>query len=155
LTISEYKESDLTPILALFYDTVHTVNSRDYDKEQVEGWAPVLPNKARWAEKLKSSFSLVARKEDQILCFGELSQQGMVESLYVHKDFQRQKLASSVLILLEKRAKELDFGSIRAEVSITAKPFFENQGFEVIEVLENIYKGKIFRNYLMEKALHG
>ena len=40
MIIREYRKEDLGEVMQLFYDTVHTVNRRDYTEEQVNAWAP-------------------------------------------------------------------------------------------------------------------
>ena len=40
IQLRRYRPSDCAGILRLFYDTVHTVNRKDYTEEQVEAWAP-------------------------------------------------------------------------------------------------------------------
>ena len=41
MTIREYHSSDLREIVELFYDTVHTVNAKDYTPEQLNAWAEI------------------------------------------------------------------------------------------------------------------
>lgn len=38
--IRTYKPKDCEEIIKLFYDTVHNINIKDYNKEQVDVWAP-------------------------------------------------------------------------------------------------------------------
>ncbi len=37
--IREYQSSDCKELAKLFYNTVHTVNAKDYTKEQLDAWA--------------------------------------------------------------------------------------------------------------------
>jgi putative acetyltransferase len=39
MIIREYKADDCPLLAQLFYDTVHTVNAKDYTKEQLDAWA--------------------------------------------------------------------------------------------------------------------
>lgn len=39
MIIREYQSSDCKELTQLFYNTVHTVNSSDYTKEQLDVWA--------------------------------------------------------------------------------------------------------------------
>lgn len=39
MLIREYQPSDGKEITELFYNTVHTVNAKDYTKEQLDVWA--------------------------------------------------------------------------------------------------------------------
>ncbi len=54
--IRKYRNEDCGQILKLFYDTVHTVNRRDYSEEQVNAWAPDgrthRPGRSRFANTI-------------------------------------------------------------------------------------------------------
>ena len=39
MIIRKYKSTDCKYLAQLFYDTVHSVNSKDYSKEQLNAWA--------------------------------------------------------------------------------------------------------------------
>ena len=52
MTIREYRSSDLREIVELFYDTVHTVNARDYTPEQLNAWADGRVDLAEWGRSL-------------------------------------------------------------------------------------------------------
>ena len=39
MIIREYQQDDCKEITELFYNTVHTVNSKDYTEEQLIAWA--------------------------------------------------------------------------------------------------------------------
>ena len=39
MKIREYRTEDCPQLARLFYDTVHSINTRDYTKEQVDAWA--------------------------------------------------------------------------------------------------------------------
>ncbi len=39
MEIRSYAPSDIREMAALFYDTVHTVNARDYTPAQLDAWA--------------------------------------------------------------------------------------------------------------------
>lgn len=40
MVIRAYQPFDAAPLAALFYQTVHTVNRRDYTEKQLDAWAP-------------------------------------------------------------------------------------------------------------------
>lgn len=71
-----YRENMLDEMLRLFYNTVHTVNAKDYNVEQLNNWAPVAIDKTKWQERLANNVCLVSICNDQIVGFGELSKEG-------------------------------------------------------------------------------
>ena len=77
--------SDDCPALAkLFYDTVHTVNARDYTPEQMDAWADGQGDLASWDASFLAHTTLVAEEEVIIVGFADLADDGYLDRLYVH-----------------------------------------------------------------------
>ena len=134
MTIREYRSSDLREIVELFYDTVHTVNARDYTPEQLNAWADGRVD--------------LAEEDGEIVGFGDIDPSGYLDRLYVHKDYQRRGVATALCDALE--------GAVNAErivthASITAKPFFEERGYAVAWEQQELRHGVPLTNYRMEK----
>jgi len=153
IKILDYEESMLDEMMQLFYDTVHTVNAQDYRKDQLIGWAPENSDKRFWQDRLKKRVCKVAFIAEQMVGFSEMVDDGHVDTLYVHKDFQRQKVAANLIQEILQIAKERNFQVLTTESSITAKPFFEAHGFKVTRIKKKLYNGKDFTNYKMTKEL--
>ena len=151
--ILDYDESMLEEMMQLFYDTVHTVNARHYRKEQLNGWAPQNSDKRFWEERLKKNVCKVAFINNQMVGFTELVDDGHVDTLYVHKDFQRRRIAANLIEELLQIAEKRNYRVLTTEASITAKPFFEAHGFRVTRIKKKLYNGKDFTNYKMTKEL--
>ena len=151
--IVHYSEGMLDEMLRLFYNTVHTVNARDYDDAQLDNWAPVAIDKTKWKERLSNNVCLVSLSNEQIVGFGELSEEGGIDTMFVHEDFQGKKIASRILKQLINCAHEHELTTLTTDASITARPFFERHGFEVVKKQRNQYKGMIFINYKMKKNI--
>jgi putative acetyltransferase len=130
--IVEYNESMLDEMLQLFYNTVHTVNAKDYNSALIENWAPETIDKKKWEERLTNNVCLVTVRNNQIVGFGELSEEGGIDTMYVHKNHQGEKIASRILQELIAYAHDHSFKTLTTEASITARPFFERHGFEVV-----------------------
>ncbi len=152
LKILDYKEDMLDEMIRLFYDSVHTVNARDYKKEQLNGWAPLHSDKRFWEQRLKRNICKVAFIDDTIVGFTEFDE-GHVDTLYVHKDFQRRKIAANLIDEILLIAEQRHLQVLTTESSITAKPFFEAFGFRVTQVKKKLSNGKDFTNYKMTKDL--
>ena len=150
MTIREYRSSDLREIVELFYDTVHTVNAGDYTPEQLSAWADGSPDLAEWGRTLLEHIALVAEDGGRIVGFGDIDPSGYLDRLYVHKDRQRQGVATALCDALE--------GAVNAEriithASITAKPFFEKRGYRVAWEQQVLRHGTALTNYRMEKRI--
>jgi putative acetyltransferase len=153
IKILDYEESMLDEMMQLFYDTVHTVNARHYRKEQLNGWAPKNSDKRFWQQRLPKNICKVAFIDDIMVGFTELVDDGHVETLYVHKDFQRRRIAARLINELLQIAEARNYSVLTTEASITAKPFFEAYGFRVTRIKKKLYNGKDFKNYKMAKEL--
>jgi putative acetyltransferase len=150
MRIRIYEIADTKEIMKLFYDTIHEVNIHDYTEEQVAAWAPANMDIEVWIKSLGSKFTYVA-EEDKIIGFGELEANGHIDRFYCHKDFQRKGVGKKILEQIELKAHSLGVEKLFTEASITAKPFFESQGFIVIKKQEVERRGQKLINFVMEK----
>lgn len=132
----------------LFYQTVHAVNAADYTKEQLDVWATEKMNLADWDRSFLEHRTVVALMGGQIVGFGDMDQTGYLDRLYVHKDHQGEGIASAICDVLEKSV----FGKrITTHASITARPFFEKRGYQVVKEQEVIRGGIPLKNFVMER----
>ena len=76
-----------------------------------------------------------------------------MHTMFVHKEFQHQGVATSLYKHLEEYARERGAKRLTSEVSITAKPFFEKQGFQVDEEQKRKANQMCLTNYKMSKQL--
>jgi GNAT superfamily N-acetyltransferase len=153
MLIREYKTGDAPQIVRLFFKTVRSVNLSDYSEEQVRAWAPVEPDASLWHERMARNWTFVAECNAQIAGFAELTNDGLLLMLYCHKDFVRNGIGTVLYQAVELKAHALQLQSIRADVSLTAYPFFLRQGFHIVRSQDSIRSGVTLRNYLMEKPL--
>ncbi|WP_079912557.1 GNAT family N-acetyltransferase [Paenibacillus sp. 32352] len=151
-----FQASDMNQIVSLFYETVHSVNGRDYSQEQLDAWAPrdeqALKLKA-WEASMSRNVTYVAEADGVITGFSDMTSEGHLDRLYVHKDYQRQGIASMLVDSLEEEARRLGLVEIDVEASITAKPFFEKRGYRVLESQVVERRGVKLANYKMIKSL--
>lgn len=125
MNIRKYNENDNNEIYKLFYDTVHSVNIKDYNLEQVNVWAKENINIQKWCEKFKNSYTLIAEENENIVGFSNIDPDGYFDMLYVHKNFQDKEVAKTLLNNIEKYSIENNINSIIVYSSITAKSFLK------------------------------
>lgn len=153
MRLRDYRASDTDALIALFRDTVRTVNAADYSSAQVRAWAPDSIHAEDWRRRQARNETIVAEIEGEIAGFAELEDSRHIKMLYVHKDQQGRGVASGLLAHLEKRAKGGGATRLSTDASITARPFFEQRGFKVLEPQTVSLRGQDFRNFRMEKRL--
>ena len=62
MLIREYQISDCKEITELFYNTIHTVNAKDYTKEQLDVWATGQVDLEKWNQSLQNITALLRLK---------------------------------------------------------------------------------------------
>lgn len=58
--LRKYHPSDCAALAALFYETIHTVNARDYPQEQLDAWADGHVDLDAWNESFLEHNTYVA-----------------------------------------------------------------------------------------------
>ena len=149
MLLREYVTSDCKQLAELFYQTVHTVNAKDYTKEQLDVWATGNVDLEEWDKSFSEHYTIVAIVDEIIVGFGDIDKSGYLDRLYVHKDYQGKGIASALCDKLEKSVMD---NKIVTHASITAKPFFEQRGYRVVKKKEVMRCEIALTNYVMEKA---
>lgn len=153
MQIRRYKTEDCPEIIELFYNTVHTVNEKDYQLAQLTAWAAKDMDSSQWDRSLSANYTIVVENDGIIVGFGDLNCTGYFDHLFVHKDFQRQGIATLLADELERYASENNIAVVTTEASITAKPFFEQRGYQVMKQQTVERKGQMLINFLMRKMI--
>ena len=148
MQLRKYITSDCEHLAELFYQTVHSVNIKDYTKEQLDVWATGTVELKEWDKSFLKHRTVVAVENNEILGFGDIDSSGYLDRLFVHKDHQGEGIASAI-------CNELEYSvggkRIITHSSITAKPFFENRGYRVVQEQTVIRNGIALTNFIMEK----
>lgn len=150
MIIRQYEPTDCEFLAKLFYHTVHSVNAKDYSKEQLNVWATENIDLDKWNKSFAEHFTVIAVENDIVVGFGDIDATGYLDRLYVHKDYQRRGIATKICEKLESAIK---VDKIVTHSSITAKPFFEQRDFRVIKEQQVIRNGIALTNYVMEKHI--
>lgn len=153
MDIRRYKREDIDEVLRLFYFSVHGIDS-EYTDEQKNAWAPPINemNKEEWQKTLSEHFSIVAEEDGRIIAFADLDE-GYIDRLYVHPEYQRLGIARLLVRILENVAYENGERIMTTHASKKAKPFFLSQGYKLDRENEVERRGVKMKNYLMEKHL--
>ena len=149
MILRPYRSADCPALARLFYDTVHTVNARDYAPEQLDAWADGQADLAAWDASFRAHRTLVAEAENgEILGFADMDDTGYLDRLYVHKDHQGQGVAAALCDALEAACPAQTFTT---HASLTARPFFEGRGYRVLRRQTVARRGVTMDNFVMEK----
>ena len=145
-----YQSEDLPAMAALFYETVHHVNAKDYSPEALDAWADGTVDLNAWDQSFRAHVSLVAVEGGTLLGFADMAADGYLDRLYVSYSAQRQGVATALVQALEARVQVQHYV---AHASITAVPFFKAMGYHVVRAQTVERKGVLPTNFIMEKAV--
>lgn len=143
--IRPYNVKDISALSALFFETVHAVNRRDYREEQLFAWAPHRDCLLARAEEFATQNCLVAVKDGRVVGFGSMNG-GHLDMLYVHRDEQGKGIATALCNELER-----DHHRITTFASVTAKGFFVKRGYAAIKRQTVERMGVMLDNFIMIK----
>lgn len=147
MIIRKYETTDCEEIAELFYNTVHSINAKDYTKEQLDVWETDKIDLKKLNKSLLQNYSIVVIDKDTIIGFGDIDKTGYIAHLFVHKEYQKKGVATAICNKLEQSIQ----GKIFTHSSITAKPFFQKRGYLVIKKQEVELQGIYLTNFVMEK----
>ncbi len=154
LVVRDATVADIPEIQKLYQDTVLTVNRKDYSLEEVEDWASCGDDiNHLYAQLTEHRYMVAVNDQNIIVGFASINDNGYIHVMFVHKDFQRQGVALLLYQTIEQYAREKGINRLTSEVSITARPFFEKQGFIVDKEQKRKANQLCLTNYMMSKLL--
>lgn len=149
ISIRNYCQEDVQALANIYFHTIHRINIKHYTQEEVDVWAPASSLEIEgWEKKFLRTNPIVAVVGDQIVGFAEFEPTGHIDCFYCHHEWIGKGVGSALMNEILGRAKSSNMDRIFSEVSITARPFFEKQGFIVLSELNTARKG-----YKMEKII--
>jgi len=149
MKLRAYRPEDCPELARLFYETVHTVNAKDYTQEQLNAWASGNVDLNAWNASFLAHHSVVAELDGKIVGFGDMDLSGYLDRLYVHKDFQHCGVATAICDTLENSSTATEFTT---HASITARPFFGKRGYAVVKQQQVERRGVQLTNFVMRKT---
>jgi putative acetyltransferase len=151
--IRRWTEADTESLAEIFRRSVREVAARDYRPAQIEAWAAAPGETSAWNERMRSRVVFVAEQNGRAIGFIQYEPPDHIDMTYVHPEWQRQGVASSLLAALEADARRRNVSHLNVEASITSRPFFLARGYEVITPQIVTARGQDFLNYRMSKKL--
>ena len=103
---------------------------------------------------IKTHYFIVAvNQQSEIVGFSSITPQGYLHSMFVHKNFQGEGIATMLLNEIEQYAITNGIMRITSEVSLTARPFFEKKGYIVEEEQKRKANQLSLTNFWMAKQV--
>jgi putative acetyltransferase len=149
-----YREGDHLFIGRIYHEAIHRLACRDYTKEQLRAWAGSEGDPDEWSRAWKArcerKMPFVKEIDGRVVGFIELDPDGHIDCTFVDPDFAGQGVMGEIMAEVKNEAAKLGLCRLHAEVSITARPFFERQGFSRVRDHLAVIKGIELANFIME-----
>lgn len=154
--IRKYESGDEVAIGQIYYDAVHQLTVADYDEEQRRAWAtPYQVDDPAWVEKWRTRCEQkkpwVSLVENEVVGFIEFEPDGHIDCTYVSPAHAGNGHMSGIMKVILEEAGKANLHRLFAEVSITARPFFERHGFRAVRENHHKVRGVPIMNYIMER----
>ena len=153
MLVRKYRPGEEPELWQLFFHTIRTVNLGDYTAEQVRVWAPDDVDPERWRARIEGIRPWVCVEGDVIVGYADLQDSGYIDHFFVHQAWQRRGVGRRLMETIEAEALSRQIPELSAEVSVTARPFFEAFGFTVVEVKDTAVGSVVMRNFAMARSL--
>jgi putative acetyltransferase len=138
---------------AVFYLSVHGIARRNYSPAQLDAWAPQIFDADQWITRIRRNNPFVAEVGGRTVGFADLQDDGLIDHFFVEANYCGMGVGSALMNHLHLNARERGIDNLRAEVSLTAQPFFERYGFVVVRRQQVEVRGVRLDNAVMVKAL--
>ena len=139
----------------VFEAAVRTSCAADYTLEQIDAWVR-KGDLRRWNRLLMSDLWFMAALHiptNEVAGFTSVDPTGYMHSMFVHPAHQHRGVGTFLMSEAEKFAMRFKVAALDAEVSMTARPFFERMGFRVQCAHLSEAFGVEMDNYVMSKPL--
>jgi GNAT superfamily N-acetyltransferase/quinol monooxygenase YgiN len=156
VVIRPYGPADAADTLAIFLAAVTETAADDYSPDQIQAWARAEARElSTWHAAMQERNSYVATVDGAPAGFSDVNPAGYVDMLFVAPRYQRQGVARQLIGRVEAHARKAQLTELTADVSITARPFFERCGLTVEAEQHPVKAGVALTNCKMKKKLLG
>ena len=150
--IRKYKPGDAKHLARIYHDAIYQLAANDYTQEQLDAWAnpPLDIDDPKHTLRCEAKQPFVNEREGRVVGFMELDPDGHIDCVYVDPTYARTRVLSEIMHEVKREAKKLKIEKLYAEVSKTARPFFEYHDF--VWVRDDVVntRGVLFDRYIME-----
>jgi len=153
LRIRPFLRGDEAALFRVFHSAVHVVAARDYTPEQLAAWAPDDLDRAEWAQRMQVLRPCVALLDEAVVGYADLQPNGYITHFFVSGLHPRRGIGAALMEQLHVLATQLGLAELRADVSLTAEPFFAAHGFTVVQRQQPVRRGVALANARMRKDL--
>jgi putative acetyltransferase len=155
VNIRTHLPADGAALAHVFHNAVHAIPNTIYNETQKAAWAPEVDDLVleKWQARIEKKRPFVAEYNGEIVGFIELEVNGYIDCFYIDPKAQSLGIGGMLYQQVVNEATGFGIKKLTVHASKTARPFFENRGFSVVEQNLAIINGVELTNYLMAKDL--
>ena len=153
VTLRALRLDDAPQLAEIFFQAVQVGTKDFYDEAQRRAWGGDAPDPDAWLKKLEAVTGFVAEAEGQAVGFMTIDANGYIDLAFVRPGHAGLGVGRLLYGAVEERARSLGATHLTVAASKAAKPFFERQGWSLVEEQSVTRHGIALTNYRMEKFL--
>ena len=151
MKIRKYRESDAEAHAEIHTESVRKIASEDYPEEVIEVWSDKEPEDSPLDEE-KERF--VAEDNGELVGFSDYNKEtNELSGLYVKPGYSGKGIGARLLEKAEKEALKSGLEKLWCKSTITAKDFYQRNGWKLIEETKHEIEDIEMKVYKMEKEL--
>jgi len=153
--VRPFKPGDEAKLAAIFHSAIHQIAAQHYTADQVNAWAPRVPDESRFRARGTDGRTLLVAVDvdDEPLAYGDVEADGHIDHLFCRPDAAGSGITTELYEALEKTARTRGITTLFTEASEPAMRFFSRRGFQVIERNDFEIGGVPIHNFRMKKRL--
>jgi len=153
--IRPYRDGDAEALAAVFERAVRGIAAHDYSPAQIEAWIGPEPRADRFRARMADGRRCwVALDDDgRVTAFVDLEADGHIDLLFADPDVAGRGVASDLLDVLERTARDEGMSRLYVEASEAARRFLLKRGYVVERRRDFEIRGVAIHNFAMELRL--
>ncbi len=153
ITERPYRPGDLEALVRLFADSVHALAGTHYSKDQLNAWAPRVPDLNRWAERFAGLQTIVAEVGGSPAGFISYTRSGYIDFAFTAPRQARSGIATRLFRRAEATLRAEGVSRLTVHASLAARAFFERMGFVVDQEEMVECRGMSLCRFAMSKCI--
>ncbi|MBI2102827.1 GNAT family N-acetyltransferase [Candidatus Woesearchaeota archaeon] len=149
--IRKFRSDDAVSLARLHRGTIRSINKKDYTPREITVWSGRSSAK-RFRNLGEINQRYVALESRKIVGFADYKDHELM-GLYIHKNFLGKGIGKKLLMKIEREVYANGGRTLKCISTITARPFYEKNGFKVVKKAIHQIKDQKLPVFEMRKKL--